>query len=232
MKRHFGILYWLAVVLLMSLVFASVVDGYSQALLLAIMFLPGALLAKFFMKDLSFENKLKGVMHSCCLALATLLTEYLCIVFTSWYLFKLTPGNLPDLIFNPVLIWILLAAFIAMERMLEHYLIKAVPPEEHITFTSERKKISLRVDSILLVESRNSEVLIQTVDNATYRTKMKISQWESVLDDRFLRVHRSFLVNRNHISHSTANEVTVRNHTIEVSRKYRNTFRQSVSPDS
>ena len=80
MKRYFGILYWLAVVLLMSLVFASVVDGYSQALLLAIMFLPGALLAKFFMKDLSFENKLKGVMHSCCLALATLLTEYLCIV--------------------------------------------------------------------------------------------------------------------------------------------------------
>jgi len=98
MKRYFSIVYWLGVVLMMSLVFASVVDGYAQALLLAIMFLPGALLAKFFMKDLSFENKMKGILHSCCLALATLLTEYLGIIFTSWYLFKLTPGTLPDLI--------------------------------------------------------------------------------------------------------------------------------------
>lgn len=221
-------MYWLGVVLLMSLVFASVVDGYSQALLLAIMFLPGALLAKFFMKDLSFENKLKGILHSCCLALATLLTEYLGIIFTSWYLFRLTPGTLPDLIFNPVLIWLLLAAFIAMERILEHYIVKTIPPDEFITFTSDRKKVSIRLDSILFVESRDSEVLISTSDNATFRTKMKISQWESVLDDRFLRVHRSYLVNMDHISHSTANEVTVGDHTIEVSRKYRDAFRRSV----
>lgn len=228
MKRYFSIVYWLGVVLMMSLVFASVVDGYAQALLLAIMFLPGALLAKFFMKDLSFENKMKGILHSCCLALATLLTEYLGIIFTSWYLFKLTPGTLPDLIFNPILIWILLAAFIALERVIEHYLIKTVPPEEYIMFISDRKKISIRVDSILLVESRDSEVLLHTSDSSTYRTKMKISQWESVLDERFMRVHRSYLVNKNHISHATANEVTVGNRTIEVSRKYRDSFRQAA----
>lgn len=228
MKRYFGILYWLAVVLLMSLVFASVVDGYSQALLLAIMFLPGALLAKFFMKDLSFENKLKGVMHSCCLALATLLTEYLCIVFTSWYLFKLTPGNLPDLIFNPVLIWLLLAAFIALERVIEHYLIKTVPPDEYITFISDRKKVSVKVVSILLVESRDSEVLIQMTDQTVYRTKMKISQWESVLDDRFIRVHRSYIINKNHITHQTSNEITLGDRTIEISRKYRESFRKLI----
>ncbi len=158
MKRYFSIGYWLGVVLLMSFVFASIVDNYSKALLLAIMFLPGALLVKFFMKDLSFENRLKGILHSCCLALATLFIEYLSIIFTSWYLFKLSPGNLPDLIFNPILIWLLLAAFIALERIIEHYVVKAVPPEEFITFTSERKKVSVRIDSIMLVESRDSEV--------------------------------------------------------------------------
>ena len=228
MKRYFSIGYWLGVVLLMSLIFASVVDGYSKALLLAIMFLPGALLAKFFMKDLSFENKLKGILHSCCLALATLLIEYLGIIFTSWYLFRLSPGSLPDLIFNPILIWLLLAAFIGLERIIEHYFVKAVPPLEFITFTSERKKISVKIDSIMLVESRDSEVLIRMPDLTVYRTKMKISQWESVLDERFLRVHRSYLVNLNHISHSTANEVTVGDHTIEVSRKYRDAFRQAT----
>lgn len=228
MKRYFSIGYWLGVVLLMSFVFASIVDNYSKALLLAIMFLPGALLVKFFMKDLSFENRLKGILHSCCLALATLFIEYLSIIFTSWYLFKLSPGNLPDLIFNPILIWLLLAAFIALERIIEHYVVKAVPPEEFITFTSERKKVSVRIDSIMLVESRDSEVLIHSSDNSTYRTKMKISQWESVLDERFMRVHRSYLINLNHIRHSTANEVTIGDHTIEVSRKYRDSFRQAA----
>jgi len=228
MKKYFILVYWVGVVLVMSLIFASVVDGYSQALLLATMFLPGALLVRFFMKDLSFENKLKGVMHSLCLAVATLLIEYLGIIFSSWYLLNLYPDKLPDLIFNPVLIWLLLAAFIAIERIIAHYLVKSVPPDEYITFTSDRKKISIRVDSILLVESRDSEVLLHTSDSSTYRTKMKISQWESVLDDRFLRVHRSYLVNKNHISHATVNEVTVGNRTIEVSRKYRDSFRQAA----
>ncbi|HPW78461.1 MAG: LytTr DNA-binding domain protein [Bacteroidetes bacterium ADurb.Bin037] len=228
MKKYFSLIYWLAVVLLMSLVFASVVDGYSQAFLLAIMFLPGALFVKFFIKDLSFENRLKGILYGGCLAVATLLIEYLCIVLTSWYLFKLTPGSLPDLIFNPVFIWLLLAAFIALERIISYYIIKAVPPDEFITFTSERKKISVRVDSILLVESRDSEVMIRMTDQTAYRTKMKISQWESVLDNRFLRVHRSYIINKNHISHQTLNEVTLKDLTIEVSRKYRDAFRQSV----
>jgi len=212
----------------MSLIFVSIVDSYSKALLFAIMFLPGALLVKFFMKDLSFENRIKGILHSCCLALATLLIEYLGIIFSSWYLFKISPGSLPDLIFNPVLIWLLLAAFIALERIIEHYLVKTIPPLEFITFTSERKKISVRIDSIMLVESRDSEVLIRMTDQSVYRTKMKISQWESVLDERFLRVHRSYLVNLKHISHTTANEVTVGDYTIEVSRKYRDAFRQAT----
>jgi general stress protein CsbA len=232
MKKYFILVYWVGVVLLMSLIFASVVDGYSQALLLATMFLPGALLVRFFMKDLSFENKLKGVMHSLCLAVATLLIEYLGIIFSSWYLLNLYPDKLPDLIFNPVLIWLLLAAFIAIERIIAHYLVKSVPPDEYITFTSDRKKISVKLDSILLVESRDSEVLICMKDNTTYRTKMKISQWESVLDERFLRVHRSYLINLNHISHSTANEITIGDHTIEVSRKYREAYRKSVQGNS
>ncbi len=149
MRKYFSIGYWLVVVMLMSLVFTSVVDGYTKALLLAIMFLPGALLAKFLMKDLSFENRRKGVLHSICLAVSTLLTEYLCLIITSWYLLKLYPDNLPGLIFNPILIWLLLAVFVAMERILQHYLAKAVPPDEYITFTSDRKKVSIRIDSKL-----------------------------------------------------------------------------------
>lgn len=228
MKKHFSLAYWFGVVLVMSLVFTSIVNGYSKALLLAIMFLPGALLAKYLMKDLAFENRRKGILHSFCLAASTLLTEYLCIIFTSWYLLKLYPDTLPGLIFNPILIWLLLAVFVAMEHLLQRYLVKTVPPNEYITFTSDRKKVTLKIDSMLLVESCDAEVWIRTDSQTDYRTKMKISQWESVLDERFIRVHRSFLINVNHITHSTANQVTVGPYTIEVSRKYKDGFKKWI----
>jgi DNA-binding LytR/AlgR family response regulator len=81
---------------------------------------------------------------------------------------------------------------------------------------------------MLLVESCDAEVWIRTDSQTDYRTKMKISQWESVLDERFIRVHRSFLINVNHITHSTANQVTVGPYTIEVSRKYKDGFKKWI----
>ena len=50
---------------------------------------------------------------------------------------------------------------------------------------------------------------------------MKISQWESVLDGRFVRVHRSFIVNRIHVTRFDARAVHLGERSIEISRKYR-----------
>jgi DNA-binding LytR/AlgR family response regulator len=50
---------------------------------------------------------------------------------------------------------------------------------------------------------------------------MKISQWEAALDDRFVRVHRSFIVSRLHITRADAHTVWLGEIRIEISRKYR-----------
>ena len=54
-----------------------------------------------------------------------------------------------------------------------------------------------------------------------YRTKMKISRWAEVLDDRFVRVHRSYIVNRDLITDRSSQSVCVCGRQIEVSRSYR-----------
>jgi DNA-binding LytR/AlgR family response regulator len=90
-----------------------------------------------------------------------------------------------------------------------------------IEFTSERKKISLEIDKITFIESCDDEVWVRTSSGISYRTKMNISNWELTLDSRFIRIHRSYLVNRAHISKITPNKIWIGNKSLEVSRKYR-----------
>jgi DNA-binding LytR/AlgR family response regulator len=50
---------------------------------------------------------------------------------------------------------------------------------------------------------------------------MNISNWELTLDSRFIRIHRSYLVNRSHITKITPNKIWIGSKSLEVSRKYR-----------
>ena len=59
-------------------------------------------------------------------------------------------------------------------------------------------------------------------DGGLYPTRTRISQWERLLDDRFIRIHRAWLVNAERVSRVTMTDVTIERVTLEVSRKYRN----------
>lgn len=96
-----------------------------------------------------------------------------------------------------------------------------------ISFISDRRKITLELASIVYIESRDSFVLVHTSDGQSFTTRMKISQWETALDDRFVRIHRSFIVSRAHITRIEAGRVwlaagsSAAETPIEISRKYK-----------
>ena len=92
---------------------------------------------------------------------------------------------------------------------------------DSISFISERHKISLQVKDILYVESNDRDVFIHASDGTSYRNKTPISQWESILGEQFIRTHRAFLVNTDHISGTDAESVSVNDEKIPVSRKYK-----------
>ena len=105
MKKYFNIVYWASVVLLLSGVFMSTTENYSSSLLLAVAILPGVIFAKFFISDISFTNKWRGIYHLICLAMIVLLVEYLSILFVDVYLVNYVLGKNSDIIFNPFFIW-------------------------------------------------------------------------------------------------------------------------------
>ena len=60
--------------------------------------------------------------------------------------------------------------------------------------------MTLPVGELLYVESNDTEVFLHTADGGLYPTRTRISQWERLLDDRFIRIHRAWLVNAERVS--------------------------------
>jgi DNA-binding LytR/AlgR family response regulator len=81
--------------------------------------------------------------------------------------------------------------------------------------------VTLRLSDIAYVESNDTEVRIVTTAGDAYRNKTGISQWENLLGDGFLRIHRSYLVNVAFASPGAQDTVTVGEVQLPVSRKYK-----------
>ena len=222
MKRYFEIIYWVVATGLISLLFMSLAESYVAALFLAVMMLPGALFAKYLGGTISFKNRFRGVMDTIYFLSFILVLEYLLIFLVYSYFLKY---NLPEpnsILFNPIFIWFLLLTFWGLEKYLVAKLSVDTVRSKFIEFTSERKKVRLEVEAISYIESRDDVVFVVASDGQHYRTKMNITLWSNVLDDRFVRVHRAFIVNRSCICGMSAGRLKLDSGVeIDVSKRYR-----------
>lgn len=225
MKRYFTPIYWSLSTLLSALVLWSAVGSLSRAFFLSVMLLPGVLFFKYFVRGISFKNRRQGIMHTVYLVAIVMLIEYLGIffVYLSNYEYPLAADEPPGIVMNPLFLWFVSGVVLSMEYLLRAKFFEGGEPalEKYITFTSERRRITLEIETILYIESRDYEVIVATSDGVKHPTRMKISQWEASLDDRFVRVHRSFIVNRGHITRIEGHTVWLGELPIEISRKYR-----------
>lgn len=226
MKRWFTPLYWSAAVPLVALVLWSAMGSLPRAFfLVVVMLLPGVLFFKYFVGDISYKNRRQGILHTIYFVAVVMLIEYLGIFFV--YVNVEYPSNYepPHIVTNPLFIWLLLGALLSIEYFLKsRFGNEEQPRQKFITFTSDRRRTMLEVETILYIESRDDEVTVVTADGAKHPTRMKISQWEAALDDRFMRVHRSFIVSRLHITRIDAHSVWLGERHIEISRKYRENY--------
>ena len=107
--------------------------------------------------------------------------------------------------------------------MLSRYLKSRFQHEPHpVTFTSDYRNVILDLSEILYVESRDTEVWVCATDGRKFRNKTGITQWENLLGEDFIRVHRSFVVRKESIQETLSDSLTLADGTsIPVSRKYR-----------
>ena len=126
------------------------------------------------------------------------------------------------MLINPAFLGLILTALSLGDYAWTRWLYKRYKSKDrNITFFSDRKSVTLNMANIAYIESNDTEVRIITVTGESYRNKTGISQWENLLGEDFLRIHRSYLVNINHISSADTDAVSVGSASLPVSRKYR-----------
>lgn len=241
MKKTFTIVYWTLSVLVVAIVLmlASHLD-FAKALFMGVMFLPGAIAAKYLLPSVSFKIKSEGIRNIIYVCLAILVMEYLLLVAS--YSFILSPGvrmiggrNIENALWfpahtglmNPVVISVIVSALAIGGALIDRWLSRNRPKiESPVTFCSDRKRVSLLPSQMLYIESCDTEVYIHTIDGRKLRNKTGISQWESALGYPFVRIHRAFLVNCNHVESYNQDTIKVGDEELPVSRKYQKALKE------
>ena len=91
---------------------------------------------------------------------------------------------------------------------------------EFIFVSKNRKKVKVIFDNIQYIESLKDYIKIH-LTNETHTIKFSISAFEKELDTRFIRVHRSYIVNKNKITAYTKNDIEIDKIEIPIGNNYK-----------
>ena len=224
--------YWIVAMFVTALILLSLDYEMGQALMMSLTFLPSAMALAFFLPKVDrTKDRAHQILDTVYIVLGVMTMAFFLIFIiqtTFFYAIDPTgrePWDVPAMLRNPVFIACVLAVLAYGNYLLNDYLRVKFPSDKPITFTSDRRKVSLKKDDILYIESRDSEVWIVARDGRTYRNLTGITQWENLLGPDFLRIHRAFLVNAKEAVLSSPETVTVGGKELPVSRKYKGAAR-------
>jgi DNA-binding LytR/AlgR family response regulator len=135
--------------------------------------------------------------------------------------------EVPPMLINPAFLGLILTVLAIGDYQWARWLSTRFKGEDRtLTFFSERKSVTLRRADIAYIESNDTEVRVVTITGESYRNKTGITQWENLLGEGFLRIHRSYLVNTSLATLEAPDTVTVGDTRLPVSRKYREAVQQ------
>ena len=225
--------YWLVALVLLALILVSLDYTVPQAILISLAFCPCALALEFLIP------KARKTMDKVYLSLAMLVTVFLLILILHDFVWvKFTPEgypmqgkDVPAMLINPVFLALILMVLAIGDYFWARWIGKRFKDEDRsVTFFSDRKSVTLRRSEIAYIESNDTEVRIVATSGEAHRNKTGIGQWENLLGDGFLRIHRSYLVNTALATLSTPDSVTVGEAQLPVSRKYKEAVQNALTP--
>ncbi|MGD1947285.1 MAG: LytR/AlgR family response regulator transcription factor [Croceivirga sp.] len=99
--------------------------------------------------------------------------------------------------------------------------VTATPQKDFLFVNKAKKQIKVVFDDIQYVESLKDYIKIHLVEQETLMVKESISAFEKRIDDRFIRLHRSYIVNSEKITAYTKNDVEIGSMEIPIGTNYK-----------
>lgn len=212
--------YWMLAVIIIAVILLSLGYPFALGLLMGSLFLPGTFLVKYLLPKVLKEEGRKRIANAIFLFIAVAVMEFLLIVSVHIWISDQAYPSIAGVLVNPMFVAVVITLLCLGDWFLSKYISSILPEDKTITFISDRHKVSILPSEILYVESNDREVSIYATENRTYRNKTGISQWESILGDDFIRIHRSYVVNREAITFIDKEYVYIGNSQLPISRKY------------
>lgn len=232
-KVVISMLYWLSAVLVLAFVLWRAGLQAWEPVLMALLFMPGCMAMKFVIPKIKFRNFREGILNVFYILCAVVLTVMLVLMITQVMMNNVATIYESDYI-NPILVNPLFIAAVMLVLSLGDWLLSRLfrpdsePEPDMITFNSEYRKITLASTEIRYIESRDTEVWLYATEDRIFRNRTGITQWENLLGDDFVRVHRSYLVRRSRIMTVGPEHIILNDNTeIPVSK----TFRKNIMAD-
>ena len=228
------IAYWLAALAVLSAILVSLDYKPGEAILVSLLFCPCALALEYLMP------KAHKPMDKVYLSLAVLVAVIVLILSLHYLVWnRISPSGiisekkLSPMLINPAFLGLILTVLSIGDYYWSRWIDKRFNAKDRtVTFFSERKSVSLSLADIVYVESNDTEVRIVTTSGDSFRNKTGISQWENLLGDGFLRIHRSYLVNLAEATIVSPDLVTVAGKELPVSRKYKESVKAVIGKEN
>ena len=212
--------YWILAVTIIAMILLSLGYPFALGLLMGSLFLPGTFLVKYLLPKIFKEESKKKTANTIFLFIAVAVLEFLLIISVHIWISDQAYPSIAGVLVNPMFVAVVITLLCLGDWFLLRYLSSILPEDKTITFISDRHKVSILPSEILYIESNDREVTIYATENRTYRNKTGISQWESILGDDFIRIHRSYIVNREAITSIDKKYVRIGDSQLPISRMY------------
>lgn len=221
--------YWVLAVVAIAIALLSLGYSFSLGMLMGSLFLPGAFIVKYLLPKVMKEDGKKRIFNVAFLFLAVTIIEFLIIVSVHVWLSDHPYPSIAGLLVNPIFVAIITTILCLGDLYLAKNLARTFPEDKTVTFISDRHKVTLQLSEIIFIESNDREVSVVATEGRVFRNKTGISQWESILGDDFIRIHRSYIVNKAAISSVDKEYVYVADSQLPISRKYYKSVPQKVN---
>jgi len=99
--------------------------------------------------------------------------------------------------------------------------LKRKDASDSIFVNINKSQVKINYNTIIYIESQRDYLLIYTFDGNYYKTKKTLTSIIKILPKNFLRIHRSFIINKNKVKESNASSVVISETTLPIGRKYR-----------
>ena len=212
--------YWILAVLIIACILLSLGYSFSLGMLMGSLFLPGTFIVKFLLPKVMKDDGRKRICNAVFLLLAVAIIEFLIIVSVHVWISDNPYPSIAGILVNPIFVGMLTIMLCLGDWYLSQYLARTLPQDKSLTFISDRHKVTLMPSEIIYIESNDREVSVVATEGRVFRNKTGISQWENILGDDFIRIHRSYIVNRAAISSVDKEYVYLADSQLPISRKY------------